>query len=167
VDRLPAPHQQPYATTAGHPAHHTPALQPTAGTVELYGERPVVVYVPSAEDPNVMVGVDKRHVQPMLPGPARDLTPAPLLDARAQQLFGAGVGAGVLLWGGGQFLEGLGKMLAAATGTGVFALCLLAVVGRAVFTAGRRGIGGSTYIHNEIHTEQKWLGKTDIDIHNN
>ncbi|MFJ8929263.1 hypothetical protein ACIRLA_22060 [Streptomyces sp. NPDC102364] len=164
---LPAPRQQPQATPAGQPMPQYPfVVQPTAGDVQLYGERQPVVYVPSAENPNVMVGVLKQHVQPMQPIAARDLTPQPLIDVQAQRLVAAGIGGGVLLWGGGQFLNGVAHVVASFSGVGVFMLCLAAVAARAAFRPGSRAVGG-TYNHNEIHVEQKWFGKSGFNIHNN
>ncbi|MFZ3592302.1 hypothetical protein [Streptomyces sp. BH104] len=164
---LPAPRRQPNATPAGQPTHHYPiVVQPRDNAVELYGERPTVVWVPSAENPNVMVPVFKQHVQPMQCAPARDLTPQPLIDVRAQRIVAAGVGGGVCLWGGGQFLNGFAHAVASFSGVGFLMLCLAAVAARSVFKVGTRAVGG-TYNHNEIHVEQKWFGKTDIDIHNN
>lgn len=163
----PAPRRQPYANPAGQPTNpYPPAVQPTGNAVELYGDREATVYVPSAENPSVMVGVLKRHVQPMQPTPARDLAPQPLFDPTAQRLLAAGLGGGGLLWGGGQLFAGLSKVLAAATGTSFFVLCLIFVGGRVLFAFGSRAAGGNTY-NNEIHVEQKWFGRNDIDIHNN
>lgn len=164
----PAPRRQPYATPAGQPTHHfPPVVQPTGNAVELYSEREATVWVPSAENPNVMVGVPKRYVQPMQPAPSRDLAPVALIDAKAARLLGGGVGGGVLLWGGGQLLEGASKFANAFTAVGLFGFCLLAVAIRAAFAFGPRAAGGDTYNHNEIRVEQKWFGRNDIDIHNN
>lgn len=165
---LPEQRRQSYANPAGQPTNpYPPVVQPSGNAVELYGEREATVYVPSAENPSVMVGVPKRYVQPQQPMPARDLTPQPLFDPTAQRLLAVGVGGGVLLWGGGRFLAGASQFVSSLTGIGALGLCLLAVAIRAAFTSGARASGGAIYNHNEVHVEQKWLGKTGIDIHNN
>jgi hypothetical protein len=161
VNRLPAPYQQPNATTAGQPTHtpYTPATRPTNNAIELYDERPAVVYVPSAEDPRVMVAVPKQYVQPMQALPARDLTPQPLLDPMAQRMIGAGVGGGAFAagvgYGVGQAMTGL----AGVTSGGLFWLAVI-ILALKLPSAGR-GTGGPTTF-NTTHVHQKWLGKTNI-----
>lgn len=125
--------------------------------VELYGERQTAVWVPSAENPNEMVSVPKQFVQPMLPAAPRDLTPQPLLDPLAQRLVGGGVGGGVLLWGGGKFLVGLGDALSALSGTGLL-LLFLALAGVRALGGGRRG--GT---HIEVHQHARF-GKNQVTL---
>ncbi|MGW8846598.1 hypothetical protein ACWGNE_02345 [Streptomyces xiamenensis] len=77
------------------------------------------------------------HLLPPEPTPARDLTPQPLIDPRAQVLAAGGVGVGVAGWGLGQVLTAMAGMGAAAVGA--LALLILAV---RMPAPGRRGTDG-------------------------
>lgn len=148
MNRLPVPNQQPYATEHGQPTGHYPIAQtPMNGAVELYGERQPVVYIPSADNPNVMVAVEKRYVQPMQATPARDLAPQPLLDPMAQRMIGAGVGGGAFAAGVGY---GVGQILGSIAGLSSGAVFWLAVLFLATKlpAAGRAARGGDTYVTN-------------------
>lgn len=160
MNDLPAPRRQPNATPAGQPTNPYPfVVQPAAGEVQLYGERQAVVWVPSAENPNVSVAVPKQYVMPMQALPARDLTPQPLLDPLAQRMVGAGVGGGALAagfgYGVGQALSGL----AGVTSGGLFWLAVI-ILALKMPSAARRS-GGNTTITN-VRVQQKWFGTTNI-----
>lgn len=134
-------------------------LQPVSGPVELYDEREPVVWVPGAY--GGMVPVRKSQAPaPMQLQPPRDLSPQPLLDRTAQRLLGGGVGSGVALWGGGQFLAGAGQFVSSLTGMGALLFFLAIAGGRALLMGGH----GGTYVHNEQHTHvaQKWFGRTNV-----
>lgn len=128
--------------------------------VELYGEADPIVHVPDPYNPNRSVEVRRSALTPATPTPPRDLTPQPLFDPKAQRMVGAGVGAGVALWGGGQFLVGAGQFVSGLTGMGALVLFLALAGGRALLMGGR----GVVHVHNEAHThvQQKWLGRTDV-----
>lgn len=149
MSALPEQYQQYAAHVGQRPVY------PAA--VELRGERQAVAWVPSAENPSVMVAVPKEFVQPMQPAAPRDLTPQPLFDPLAQRMIGGGVGGGVLLWGGGKFLVGLGDALSALSGTGLL-LLFLALAGVRAFGGGRRG---STHI--EVHQHARF-GKNQVTM---
>lgn len=158
MNNLPAPYQQPNAFPAGQPTtgHYPIAHQkPLHGTVELYAERPTVVYVPSAENPSVMVPVLKQYVQPMQPAPARDLTPMPLIDPQAQKILASGIGVGAAGAGVGY---GLGQMFAGFALMGTSGLMILL----GLLLAGAMRGHKSTHIHKTTNVHQKWFGKTNI-----
>jgi hypothetical protein len=132
--------------------------QPLTGPVELYGEREAVVWVPGAY--GGMVPVRKSQAPaPMQLATPRDLAPQPVVDPTAQRLLGAGVGGGVLLWGGGKFLAGASDLVSSLSGGGALLFFLALVCARAAF-AGR----GGSYVHHvqNTHVHQKWLGRTNI-----
>ncbi|MFC9534438.1 hypothetical protein ACFT38_28425 [Streptomyces sp. NPDC056975] len=99
--------------------HVIPASTPVTGFVELGDEHDPIVHVPDPYNPNRSVAVRRSSLAPTLPSEARDLTPQPLLDPKAQRYIGAGVGAGVAAWGGGHLLAGASALMSAATGFGV------------------------------------------------
>lgn len=125
--------------------------------IKLSGERQDVVWVPSAENPNVMVAVEKQYVQPMLPAPPRDLTPQPLLDPFAQRLVGGGVGLGAagagLGWGAGQMFAGVAMM-------GTSGLAILLGLLLAAGTLRRRP---NVSIHQEVHQHARF-GKNEVTM---
>lgn len=150
---LPEPSQR-YAPFGQRPVY--PA------EVELYGERqPAVrepsVWVESADDPNLMVRIPKRYVQATPRPEPRDLAPQPLFDPTAQKILAAGVGGGVLLWGGGQFLVGVGELVSALSGVGVLLLFLGFALARSA-VGGRRG--GT---HIEVHQHARF-GKNHVTM---
>lgn len=132
--------------------------QPTIrhGEIELHADRDPVVYVPDAYGQMVPM---RRSQMPVYEQPAapRDLTPQPLFDPLAQRMIGGGVGGGVLLWGGGKFLVGLGDALSALSGSGLL-LLFLALAGVRAFGGGRRG---STHI--EVHQHARF-GKNQVTM---
>lgn len=135
-----------------------PVVEPDTSAVELYGEREAVVWVPGAY--GGMVAVRKSEAPaPMQLAAPRDLSPQPLFDPTAQRLLGGGIGSGVALWGGGQFLAGAGQLVSGLSGMGAL-LFFLAIAGGRALLGGR----GGTYVRNEQHTHvhQKWLGRTNI-----
>ncbi|MFD0417293.1 hypothetical protein [Streptomyces sp. NPDC127108] len=132
--------------------------QPLTGKVELYAERGSVVWVPDAY--GRMVPMPKHHAPPpVLATEPRDLRPQPLFDPVAQRWVGAGVGSGIALWGGGQFLAGASQFVSGLSGMGAL-LFFLAVAGARAVIGGRSG----AYVRNEQHTHvhQKWFGRTGI-----
>jgi len=89
--------------------------QPTVrhGEIELHADRDPVVYVPDAY--GEMVPMRRSQVPAFEQRtPARDLTPQPLLDPKAQQLLAGGLGIGAagagLGWGAGQMFAGVAMM---------------------------------------------------------
>ncbi|WP_405524618.1 hypothetical protein OG426_16155 [Streptomyces canus] len=131
--------------------------QPVSGPVELYDEREPVVWVPGAY--GGMVPVRKSQAPaPLQLQPPRDLSPQPLLDQTAQRLLGGGIGSGVALWGGGQFLAGAGQFVSGLSGAGALLFFLALAGGRALL------MGGGARVHNEQHTHvhQKWFGRTNV-----
>jgi hypothetical protein len=144
-------HSQRYAQPTGqrpiHPAH-----------VELRAERPAVAWVPSAENPSVMVPVLKEYVQPMPMPQPRDLTPQPVLDPLAQRMLAGGVGVGAAGAGVG---FGLNQLAAGIALMGSSGLAILAALLLAAGTVRGRSV---TSIRNEAHTHvhQKWFGRTDV-----
>ena len=152
---------QPYATPAGQTTPHLPAPHAIGGAVELYDERQPVVYIPSADNPSLMVAVERRYVQVMQPTPARDLTPLPLIDPIASRMMGGGIGGGALAagvgWGAAQVISAA----AAASGAALFWLAVITLACKMPAISGGRG---GQRIHNEHHTHvtQKWFGNTDV-----
>lgn len=146
MSALPEQYQR-YAAQGQRPVH------PHA--VELYGERPAVKWVPSADNPAVMVPVLAQYVQPMLPPAPRDLAPQPLFDPQAQRFIGAGVGIGAAGAGLGY---GAGQMFAGVAMMGTSGLAILLGL---LLAAGARG---RTIVHqrHETHVTQKWFGRTDV-----
>ncbi|MEU5596841.1 hypothetical protein [Streptomyces sp. NPDC020298] len=138
------------------PVGHRPVYP---AEVELYTERGAVTWVPSAENPSVMVPVLKEYVQPMAMPAPRDLTPQPVLDPLAQRMLGGGLGAGAagagVGWGIGQAAAGI-----AAIGgtTAAVAALLLLVLARA--TGGR----GQVHIHQEVHNTARWFGRNTTNM---
>ncbi|WP_431784858.1 hypothetical protein [Streptomyces chumphonensis] len=153
----PHPTTAPAAVPAvpGWPA----ATAPLTGPVELAADRPpaaaeAVVWVPGAQ--GQMVPVTRETADVLLSAvpatPARDLTPPPLLDARAQRLLAAGVGTGAAAAGAGWGLGQVIAPLAALTGSGLlWAVCLAAVA-----LAARRPRTTTTYVTNTA----SWWGRT-------
>lgn len=135
-----------------HSEHQVYRL-PLTGPVELYGERPAVVWVPDAY--GQMVPMPKDQVHAMQPMPARDLTPVPLIDPRAQLVLAGGVGAGAagagIGWGIGQALAGIAEMGGVAA---FIAVGLLLALARA--HAGRTTVNNTTTVHNT----NRWLGRS-------
>lgn len=156
--RQPVPYEQPYATPAGQPAPvRDLVIRPTYGTVQPYADRDPVVYVPSADNPSVMVAVEKRYVQPMQAPAARDLTPVPLIDPQAQRILAGGVGIGAagagIGYGAGQMFAGIALM--STSGFAVF-------LGLFLMAANLRSARGDKHIHKTTHVHQKWLGTTNV-----
>jgi hypothetical protein len=142
---LPEPYQR-YAQPGPRPVHPA-AIQLAAE--QRPAEREASVWVESADDPNLMVRIPKRYVQATPRTEPRDLTPQPLLDPVAQRLVGAGVGGGILLWGGGQFLIGAGQLLSSLSGVGAL-LFFLALAGGRTLLGGGRQAGTRIEVHNHV-----------------
>lgn len=145
MSALPEQYQQYAAHVGQRPVY------PAA--VELRGERQAVAWVPSAENPSVMVAVPKEFVQPMQPMPPRDLTPQPLFDPLAQRMVGGGaLGAGVG-WGAAQVFSAI-----AGAGTGLLAFALLLLVARMM--SGRRTV---VNIRQEVHQHARF-GRNNVTM---
>lgn len=144
------PEHQPYRLAAPNPLNRP--ISPAA--VDLYADRPPVAWVPDPLDPTRSVPVDARLLHRPEPPMPRDLTPAPLIDPRAQLLVGGGVFAAGAGWGVGQALAPL-----AGLGTGTLVLVAAAVVAwRAAPPLGR----GRTVINQTttVHNSARWFGRT-------
>jgi hypothetical protein len=134
-------------------SEHQVYRMPLTGPVELYGERPAVVWVPDAY--GQMVPMPKDQVHAMQPMPARDLTPQPLIDPRAQLVLAGGVGAGTagagIGWGVGQAFAGIAAFGGISSLAVIAALLLLARLG-----GGRTTVNNTTTVHNT----NRWLGRS-------
>lgn len=138
---------------------------PMTGAVQLYGEQAgTVVYVPGPE--GRMVAVLREHL-PTAPAvyQPRDLTPAPLIDPRAQRLAAGGVLAGGAGFGAGQLLAGAGHLVSAAAGLGsVVMWAAIAVV--AARLAPGLGTGRTTVHHHTttVSNSARWFGRTTTHV---
>ncbi|MEJ8671884.1 hypothetical protein WKI71_36630 [Streptomyces sp. MS1.AVA.1] len=126
--------------------------------VQLYDEADPIVHVADPYNPSQSVAVRRSALQPAQPTPPRDLAPQPLFDPIAQRCIGAGVGGGVLLWGGGQFLVGLSQVVSALSGVGAL-LFFLALAGARTVLGGRRG--GT---HIEVHNHTRGFGRSTTNL---
>lgn len=134
-------------------SEHQSYRMPLTGPVELYGERQAVVWVPDAYGQMVPMPKDQVHaIQPVQP---RDLTPAPLIDPRAQFALFGGIGAGAagagIGWGFGQAAAGVAEL----GGGGFVGVALLLLL------FARLG-GGRTTVNNHttVHNTNRWLGRS-------
>ncbi|WP_445276812.1 hypothetical protein [Streptomyces sp. DSM 41033] len=115
-----------------------------------------------------MVAVLREHLPtgPTIYQP-RDLTPQPLLDARAQRLAAGGLLAGGVGFGGGQLLVGLGTAVSALAGLGsVVMWAAVAVVASrlapAVLSTSRTG---TVHHHTtNVTAESRWFGRTTTHV---
>jgi hypothetical protein len=127
---------------------------PLTGTVELYGERPAVVWVPDAYGQMVPMRKDQAPA-PMERLPPRDLTPGPLLDPVAQRIAATGMGAGAagagIGWGLGQTLAGIASFGVGGAAAVVMLLLIAARLG-----------GGRTVVNNHttVNNSNRWLGRS-------
>ena len=125
--------------------------------IELYGEADPIVHVPDPYDPSRSVAVRRSSLQPVQPTPPRDLAPQPLFDPIAQRCIGAGVGGGVLLWGGGTFLAGASQLVSSLSGAGAL-LFFLALAGARAVLGGRQ-----TGTRIEVHQHARF-GKNSVTM---
>lgn len=148
-------------TQTSKPAGHALAgpPQPLIHPVELYSERPPIVFVPDPYNPGRSVAVDARLIQPPAPYHPRDLTPAPLFDPLAQRMIGAGVGGGAFAAGAGW---GVGQALAPLAGVGSGGVLWLAFLLVAARTAASR-----PRVHHETHVvnHNRWMGRSTTNTH--
>ncbi|HEY9353663.1 MAG TPA: hypothetical protein VIP28_10445 [Nocardioides sp.] len=157
MSALPERYQR-YAPPIGQrPVYPTAVYQPQP--VEVYDEADPIVHVADPYDPSRSVAVRRSALQPAQPTPPRDLNPQPLLDPLAQRFIGAGVGGGVLLWGGGQFLVGLSQVVSALSGVGALLFFLALAGARTVLGGGRRG--GT---HIEVHNHARGFGRNHTHL---
>ena len=148
------------------PGWPTVPAAPITGAVQLYGEqRPAVVYVPGPE--GQMVAVLREHL-PTAPAvyQPRDLTPQPLLDARAQRLAAGGLLAGGIGFGGGQLLAGLGTAVSALAGLGSVAMWIAVAVVASRLAPTLLGTGRTTVHHHttNVTTTSRWFGRTTTHV---
>lgn len=133
-----------------------PDLHPHA--VELYSEADPIVLVADPDNPQGFVRVRRSALHPATPTPPRDLAPQPLLDPTAQRYVGAGIGGGILLWGGGQFLIGAGHLISSLSGVGAL-LFFLALAGARTILGGRQA---GTRI--EVHNHARGFGRNTTNL---
>jgi hypothetical protein len=126
--------------------------------IQLYDEADPIVHVPDPYNPNRSIAVRRSALHPATPTPARDLAPQPLLDPTAQRYVGAGIGGGVLLWGGGQFLIGAGHLISSLSGVGAL-LFFLALAGARTALGGRQA---GTRI--EVHNHARGFGRNTTNL---
>ncbi|MFI2620555.1 hypothetical protein [Streptomyces sp. NPDC018584] len=151
------PRPQTPATALPQP-YETAHQAPLSGPVELYTDRQhtePVVYVPDAY--GRMVPVLRSQADALIatvPATApRDLTPQPLLDARAQVIVAKGVATGAAAAGTGYGLGQVLAPLAALTGGGLVWVLLLLLL------AGGGSRGGDTYT---THVHTRWWGRASV-----
>ena len=152
----PLERHQRYAQPGQRPVEPAAVYQPQP--IEVYAERPPVAYVADLDNPGRSVAIDARLIQRPEPTLPRDLTPQPLFDPIAQRCIGAGVGGGVLLWGGGAFLAGAGQLVSGLSGVGAL-LFFLALAGARTVAGGRRG--GT---HIEVHNHNRGFGRSNTTL---
>lgn len=138
-------------------SEHQSYRMPLTGPVELYGERPAVVWVPDAY--GQMVPMPKDQVHAMQPMPARDLTPAPLIDPRAQIIVASGAFAAAAGWGINQALTPL-----AGFGAGGMMWLAIAVATWKLAPAVGRGKTSITN-HTTVHNTNRWFGRSNTTTH--
>jgi hypothetical protein len=144
------------------PEHYQRYAQPgpmaRPAVVELYDEADPIVHVPDPYDPNRSVAVRRSSLQPVAATAPRDLSPQPVLDPLAQRLLAGGVGSGVALWGGGQFLVGAGQLVSSLSGVGALLFFLALAGGRALLA---RPAGGTRI---EVHNHNRGLGRSITNL---
>ena len=147
------------------PGWPTVPAAPVTGTVSLYGEQPAVVYVPGPG--GQMVAVLREHLPtaPVAYQP-RDLTPLPLLDARAQRLAAGGLLAGGVGFGGGQLLIGLGTAVSALAGLGTVVMwaAIAVVASRLAPAALGAGRGATVHHHTTVTNSARWFGRSSTHV---
>lgn len=142
-----------------YPRYAPPGQRPVRpAELELYGEADPIVHVPDPYNPTAFVAVRRSQLLPATPTPPRDLTPQPLFDPVAQRLVGGGIGGGVLLWGGGQFLIGAGQLVSGLSGAGLLLLFLALAGARAAFS---RPQGGTRI---EVHNHNRGFGRSTTNL---
>ena len=126
--------------------------------IQLYDEADPIVHVADPYNPNRSIAVRRSALVPATPTPPRDLAPQPLFDPLAQRFITAGIGGGVLLWGGGQFLIGLGQAVSALSGVGAL-LFFLALAGARTMLGSRQA--GT---HIEVHNHARGFGRNTTNL---
>ena len=149
------------------PGWPTVPAAPVTGSVSLYSEQPAIVYVPGPG--GQMVAVLREHLPTAAPAvyQPRDLTPVPLLDARAQRLAAGGLLAGGVGFGGGQLLAGLGTAVSALAGLGsvVMWIAVAVVASRLAPTVlGTSRTGTVHHHHTTVTTSSRWWGSTTTHV---
>ncbi|WP_406444512.1 hypothetical protein OHB14_36630 [Streptomyces sp. NBC_01613] len=122
--------------------------------IELYDEADPIVHVPDPYNPTAFVAVRRSQLLPATPTPPRDLSPQPLFDPKAQRMVAAGIGSGVALWGGGQFLIGAGQLISSLSGMGALLFFLALAGGRALLVRPQAGK------HVEVHNYNRGFGRS-------
>jgi hypothetical protein len=139
-------------------SYRLPLDAPIAGPVQLYGERPQIVWIQDAYGGSVPVLRD--HVPAMEQQPPRDLAPAPLLDPLAQRVLGAGIGAGAagagIGWGAGQAFAGIAAFGGTSSLAIIFALLLATRFGRPTTKVTN---------HTNVTNTNRWFGRSTTSTH--
>ncbi|MET9776195.1 hypothetical protein ABZ023_18375 [Streptomyces sp. NPDC006367] len=153
---------EPVTPTGIRPTRLHPAAaqvtRPATGIVELGDEHDPIVHVQDPYDPNRSIAVRRSALQPVVPTPARDLTPQPLIDPLAARLLGGGVGAGVAGWGAGEFLAGASQLVSAAAGVGSAAVAIALLLLAWKMTPS----GGGKTVH--ITNHNRWGGRSSTRV---
>ena len=150
MSALPEQYQK-YAAPHGQHITHPHA-------VELYDEADPIVHVADPYNPNRSIAVRRSALVPATPTPPRDLAPQPLFDPLAQRFITAGIGGGVLLWGGGEFLTGASHLISSLSGVGAL-LFFLALAGARTMLGGRQA---GTRI--EVHNHARGFGRNTTNL---
>lgn len=150
----------------GLPGWPTIPDAPLAGVVQLHGEQPAVVYVPGPE--GRMVAVLREHL-PAAPAvyQPRDLTPAPLLDPRAQRIAAGGLLAGGAGWGAGQLLIGAGQVVSALAGVGSVVMWAAVAVVASRLAPALLGTGRTATVHHHhttVTNSARWWGSSTTHV---
>ncbi|MFD8663573.1 hypothetical protein ACFV1V_33860 [Streptomyces globisporus] len=141
------------------PGWPTVPAAPVTGTVQLHaGQAGTVVYVPGPGGQMVPVLREHLPTAPVVYQP-RDLTPAPLLDPRAQRIAAGGLLAGGAGWGVGQLLLGAGQVLSAAAGLGSLMMWAAVAVVASRIGPALLGTGRPTTVHHTTVTN-RWFGRS-------
>ncbi|MEV8225030.1 hypothetical protein AB0P41_02980 [Streptomyces sp. NPDC079167] len=140
---------------------------PVSGAVQLHNEQSgPVVYVPGPGGQMVPVLREYLPTAPALCQP-RDLTPAPLIDARAQRLAAGGLLAGGIGFGGGQLLVGAGQVVSALTGLGSVAMWIAVAVVASRVAPAALGTARTSAVHHHttnITASSRWWGRTSTHV---
>ncbi|QEU71976.1 hypothetical protein CP967_08350 [Streptomyces nitrosporeus] len=159
--------QLPTSRVQVPPGWPTVPAAPVSGTVSLYGEQSgTVVYVPGPG--GQMVPVLREHL-PTAPAvyQPRDLTPAPLIDPRAQRLAAGGLLAGGIGFGGGQLLVGAGQVVSALTGLGSVVMWIAVAVVASRIAPAALGTARTGTVHHHTTTvthSARWFGRTTTHV---
>ncbi|GAB2606810.1 hypothetical protein GCM10027168_44560 [Streptomyces capparidis] len=149
----------------GHQA--APPAAPLSGTVELAADRASMVWVPGPDGTFVAV---PRHTlpdgylhPPAMPAPQpRDLTPAPLVDPRAQLALAGGIGAGAAGAGIGFGIGQAAAGIAAVSGSSALVVVLALLLLTKLTSRG----GDRVTVHHEttVINHNRWWGRSSSSV---